>query len=107
MNATPLFFLLRLFGNEISVQKLKDNLYRHNVTLIHYRSSDVHSTGHGNTGELVWINKQVHPKFFMPCYGYRSMTTCHAKAVEQSGFPKANIIIPTTVRSSILRTASV
>ena len=80
-------------GNEISVQKLKDNLYRHNVTLIHYRSSDVHSTGHGNTGELVWINKQVHPTFFMPGYGYRSMTTCHAKAVEQSGFPRENIIL--------------
>ncbi len=81
-------------GNEISVQKLKDNLYRHGVTLIHYRSSDVHSTGHGNTGELVWINKQVHPTFFMPGYGYRSMTTCHAKAVEQSGFPRENIVIP-------------
>ncbi len=81
-------------GNELNVQKLKDNLYRHNVTLIHYRSSDVHSTGHGNTGELVWINKQVHAKFFMPAYGYRSMTTCHAKAVEQSGFPRENIIIP-------------
>ena len=80
-------------GNEISVQKLKDNLYRHNVTLIHYRSSDVHSTGHGNTGELVWINKQVHPNFFMPGYGYRSMTACHAKAVEQSGFPRENIIV--------------
>lgn len=80
-------------GNEIAVQKLKDNLYRHNVTLIHYRSSDVHSTGHGNTGELVWINKQVHPNFFMPGYGYRSMTTCHAKAVEQSGFPRENIIL--------------
>lgn len=81
-------------GNELNVQKLKDNLYRHNVTLIHYRSSDVHSTGHGNTGELVWINQQVGAKFFMPAYGYRSMTTCHAKAVEQSGFPRANIIIP-------------
>lgn len=80
-------------GNEIAVQKLKDNLYRHNVTLIHYRSSDVHSTGHGNTGELVWINKQVHPNFFMPGYGYRSMTTCHAKAVEQSGYPRENIIV--------------
>ncbi|MSU74487.1 ribonuclease J [Candidatus Kaiserbacteria bacterium] len=80
-------------GNEISVQKLKDNLYRHNVTLIHYKSSDVHSTGHGNTGELVWINKQVNAKFFMPAYGYRSMTTCHAKAVEQSGFPRENIIL--------------
>src|SRR3990167_7045322 len=81
-------------GNEIAVQKLKDNLYRHGVTLIHYRSSDVHSTGHGNTGELVWINKQVHPKFFMPDYGYHSMLRCHAKAVEQSGFPKENIIVP-------------
>lgn len=80
-------------GNEISVQKLKDNLYRHNVSLIHYRSSDVHSTGHGNTGELVWINKQVNAKFFMPAYGYRSMTACHAKAVEQSGFPRENIVV--------------
>ena len=80
-------------GNEISVQKLKDNLYRHNVTLIHYRSSDVHSTGHGNTGELVWINKQIHPNFFMPAYGYRSMTTCHARAVQQSGFPRENIVL--------------
>ena len=43
------------------------------MTLIHYRSSDVHSTGHGNTGELVWINKQVGAKFFMPYYGYYSM----------------------------------
>ncbi len=80
-------------GNEINVQKLKDNLYRNNVTLIHYRSSDVHSTGHGNTGELIWINKQVHPTFFMPSYGYRSMTACHAKAVEQSGFPRENIVL--------------
>jgi ribonuclease J len=80
-------------GNELNVQKLKDNLYRQGVTLIHYRSSDVHSTGHGNTGELVWINKQVHAKYFMPAYGYRSMTFCHAKAVEQSGFPKENIIL--------------
>jgi ribonuclease J len=80
-------------GNEISVQKLKDNLYRNNVAIIHYRSSDVHSTGHGNTGELVWINKQVNAKFFMPGYGYRSMTTCHAKAVEQAGFPRENIIL--------------
>ena len=81
-------------GNEIAVQKLKDNLYRHGVTLIHYRSSDVHSTGHGNTGELVWINKQVNAKFFMPAYGYHSMLRCHAKAVEQSGFPRENIVVP-------------
>lgn len=80
-------------GNEINVQKLKDNLYRNGASLIHYRSSDVHSTGHGNTGELVWINKQVNAKFFMPAYGYYSMTSCHAKAVEQAGRPREQIIL--------------
>jgi ribonuclease J len=80
-------------GNEIAVQRLKDNLYRANLSIIHYRTSDVHSTGHGNSGELVWMNKQVNAKFFMPAYGYRSMTTCHARAVEASGFPRENIAL--------------
>jgi ribonuclease J len=80
-------------GNELNVQRLKDNLYRNGVTLIHYRSSDVHSTGHGNTGELVWINQQVGAKFFMPAYGFYSMTACHAKAVEQAGRARESIIL--------------
>ena len=80
-------------GNEIAVQRLKDNLYRNGVTLIHYRSSDVHSTGHGNTGELIWINQQVGAKFFMPAYGYYSMTASHARAVEQAGRPRESIIL--------------
>lgn len=80
-------------GNEISVQRLKDCLYRNGVTLIHYKSSDVHSTGHGNTGELVWMNKQVNAKYFMPAYGYYSMTYNHAKAVEQAGRPRESIVI--------------
>jgi len=80
-------------GNEIAVQKLKDNLYRNGVRLLHYRASDVHSTGHGNSGELVWINQQVKPKFFMPAYGFYSMTYSHAQAVEDAGFPKENIIL--------------
>lgn len=80
-------------GNEISVQKLKDNLYRNGATIIHYRSSDVHSTGHGNAGELVWINQQVNAKYFMPGYGYYSMTWNHAKAVEQAGRPRESIIL--------------
>ncbi len=80
-------------GNEVSVQKLKDNLLRYGLHLMHYRSSDVHSTGHGNTGELVWMRKQVHPNFFMPGYGYHSMLRYHADAQIAAGFPKENVII--------------
>lgn len=81
-------------GNEVAVQRLKDNLYRHDLTIIHYRSSDVHSTGHGNTGELVWMNQKVNAKFFMPGYGYHTMLRCHARAVEQAGRARDTIIIP-------------
>jgi len=81
-------------GNEVAVQRLKDNLYRNGVRIIHYRASDVHSTGHGNTGELVWINQQIKSKFFMPAYGYHSMLRCHAQAVMDAGFSKDRVIIP-------------
>ena len=80
-------------GNELSVQKLKDNLYRRGVHIIHYRASDVHSTGHGNSGELVWIRSQVNPQFVMPAYGYHSMIRCHAYANIEAGFPKERIIL--------------
>lgn len=80
-------------GNEISVQKLKDNLYRHGLNIVHYRSSDVHSTGHGNTGELVWMREQVKPNFMMPAYGFHSMVRCHANAHVKSGFPRENVIL--------------
>ena len=81
-------------GNELSVQKLKDNIYRRGAHIIHYKASDVHSTGHGNSGELVWIREQVKPRFFMPAYGYHSMLRCHAYANIEAGFPKENVIIP-------------
>ncbi|MCL9972343.1 MAG: ribonuclease J [Candidatus Pacebacteria bacterium] len=81
-------------GNELGVQKLKDNLLRHGLSIIHYRSSDVHSTGHGNTGELVWMRQQVNPNFFMPAYGFHSMLRNHANAQVVSGFPREKVIIP-------------
>jgi len=80
-------------GNEVSVQKLKDNMFRHGLKIIHYRSSDVHSTGHGNTGELVWMREQVKPRFMMPAYGFHSMIRSHAYAHIEAGFPKENIIL--------------
>jgi len=81
-------------GNEISVRKLEDNLYRHNLKIIHYRTSDVHSTGHGNAQELAWINQKVGAKFFIPAYGHHSMLKVHAEIIKSLGFPAKNIIIP-------------
>jgi len=82
-------------GNEVSIQKLKDNLYRNDLKIIHYGMAEIHSGGHARQEDLVWINKTVNPKFFMPGYGNHSMLRIHAQIVhERNNFPKENIVVP-------------
>lgn len=81
-------------GNERAVQNLKDKLSRQGAHLIHYKTSDVHSSGHANHDELMWIHRKVHPKFFVPVHGYHYMLRVHADIERKLGMPEENIIIP-------------
>jgi ribonuclease J len=81
-------------GNEISVQTLKDNIYRKNVKVINYQGSHVHSSGHGNAGELIWINQTLKPKFLIPVHGHHYHLKNHMYAAIENGFPKENIVVP-------------
>jgi ribonuclease J len=81
-------------GNEVAVQKLKDNLYRKNVRVINYRSAAVHSSGHGNAGELIWINQTVKPKFLIPVHGHHYHLKSHMYMAIENGFPRENIAVP-------------
>lgn len=82
-------------GNGRSVQRLKDNLYRHTSNIIHYKTHDVHTSGHGNQQELVWFADKVKPRFYMPAYGFHSMTKSHAKVIIENGIvPRENVIVP-------------
>lgn len=81
-------------GNEIAVQKLKDNIYRRNVRVINYRTTAVHSSGHGNAGELVWVHHAVKPKFLIPVHGHHYHLKSHMYAAIQNGFPRENIVVP-------------
>ncbi|KKR53340.1 MAG: RNA-metabolising metallo-beta-lactamase [Parcubacteria group bacterium GW2011_GWA1_40_21] len=83
-------------GNEKTVRGLKDNLARQGAKIIHYRTSDVyiHSSGHGNRGEIEWLHKKIKSKFFIPIHGWHSMLRLHAELAETIGVPKKNIAIP-------------
>ncbi len=82
-------------GNDKAVRKLKDYLSRHGLRIVQYYTSDVHASGHGNQDELLWIQKAVGAKFFMPIHGHHSMLRAHAQAVvERNKFPEENVIIP-------------
>ncbi len=80
-------------GNEIAVQKLKDNIYRKNVKVINYQGSHVHSSGHGNAGELVWVHQTVKPKFLIPVHGHHYHLKNHMWAAIENGFPRENVVV--------------
>ena len=81
-------------GNEYSITKLKDNLYRQEARIITYLESDIHSGGHGYRGELEWIHKQINYRFFMPVHGHHYMLRMHAEMARSLGAPEKNIIVP-------------
>lgn len=81
-------------GNEVAVQKLKDNIYRKNVRVVNYRSAAVHSSGHGNASELVWVNQAVKPKFLVPVHGHHYHLKSHMYLAVENGFPRDNIVVP-------------
>lgn len=81
-------------GNEIAVQKLKDNIYRQNVRVINYQGSHVHSSGHGNAGDLIWVHQAVKPRFLIPVHGHHYHVKSHMFAAVENGFPRENIVVP-------------
>jgi ribonuclease J len=83
-------------GNEIAVQHLKDNLSRHGVRIISYRTSEeyIHATGHGNQEDIKWLHRKTHPKFFIPIHGWHSMLVKHEELAISLGMSEENIIVP-------------
>lgn len=81
-------------GNERAVQNLKDRLSRQGAHLIHYKTSDVHSSGHANYDELMWIHNKINAKFFVPVHGYHYMLRVHADLERARGTSEDNIIVP-------------
>lgn len=81
-------------GNEVAVQKLKDNIYRKNVRVINYKSAAVHSSGHGNASELVWVHQTVRPRFLLPVHGHHYHLKSHMYIAIENGFPRENIVVP-------------
>ncbi len=55
-------------GNERTIQRLKDDLYRKCDNVIHSDILDVHTSGHSNAADIQDIIGQIKPDFFLPVY---------------------------------------
>ena len=81
-------------GNERTVQRLKDNLYRQSDYVYHSDIIDVHMSGHGNINGIKQMLREISPDFFAPVYGNHYMLKEAAKIAREMGFRKDRIFVP-------------
>ncbi len=80
-------------GNERSVQKVKDQLYRLSDNVIHGSIMDVHSGGHANAGDIANILHQIKPDHFLPVYANHYMLVEAKKLAMREGFKEDQISV--------------
>ncbi|NTW26996.1 MAG: ribonuclease J [Candidatus Moranbacteria bacterium] len=80
-------------GNERTIQRLKDDLYRKCDNVIHSDILDVHTSGHSNAHDIQDIIRQIRPDFFLPVYANHYFLKEAAKLGEKVGVHKENIFV--------------
>ncbi len=80
-------------GNERSVQKVKDQIYRLSDHVIHSSIMDVHSGGHANVDDIKTILKQIKPDYFLPVYANHYMLVEAKKLALREGFREDQIFV--------------
>lgn len=80
-------------GNERTIQRLKDILYRQCNNVIHKEIMDIHGGGHALIEDIKLLIKQVRPKYLLPVYANHYLLREAAKVATADGFPAQNIFV--------------
>jgi ribonuclease J len=80
-------------GNERSIQKMKDQLYRLSDYVIHSSIMDVHSGGHANAEDIKNILEQIKPDYFLPVYANHYMLVEAKKLALRQGFKEDQVFV--------------
>ena len=92
-NDTVIFSSSVIPGNERTIQRLKDNLYRKCDNVIHTNMMDVHISGHCNADDIQEMIKQVKPDFYLPVYANHYFLKEARKLVIETGFNPKRIFV--------------
>lgn len=92
-NDTIIFSSSVIPGNERTIQRLKDGLYRKCDNVVHNNIMDVHTSGHSNAASIKEIIKQIKPDFFLPVYANHYFLKEAAKLAIQVGIHREKIFV--------------
>lgn len=92
-NDTIVFSSSVIPGNERSIQRLKDNLYRKCDNVIHSDIMDIHMGGHSNASDIQEVIKMIKPQYFLPVYANHFFLKEAVKRAVEIGFPKGKTAV--------------
>lgn len=81
-------------GNEKSVSRTIDQLFKAGAKVCYEEESRVHVSGHASQEELRIMLNVVRPKYFVPIHGEYRHLKHHAELAESVGVSAENIFIP-------------
>jgi ribonuclease J len=80
-------------GNERSIGRIINHLFRLGADVIYEKVSEVHVSGHASKEELKLMLNLVRPKYFMPVHGEYRHLVYHSLLAKKLDIPKENIFI--------------
>lgn len=80
-------------GNERSIQRLKDNLYRKCDNVIHSDIMDIHISGHSTAADIQQVIREIKPTYYIPVYAnHYFLKEAKNRAIE-IGFPEKDVFV--------------
>jgi ribonuclease J len=80
-------------GNEESVYRTINRLFRRGANVIYEPIAPVHVSGHASQEEMKLLLHLVKPKFFVPIHGELRHLRQHAAMAQELGIPEENIVV--------------
>jgi ribonuclease J len=80
-------------GNEKSVSKIINELYRKGADVVYEKSEGLHVSGHACREELKIIHALVKPKFFFPVHGEQRHLQLHGRLAKSLGMKPNHIFV--------------
>ena len=80
-------------GNEVSVSRVVNELFRRGVVVTYGKEQLLHVSGHACQEELKIIHALTKPRFFIPVHGEQRMLQIHARLAQDMGVAPNHIAV--------------
>lgn len=92
-NDTIIFSSSVIPGNERTIQRLKDSLYRQGANVVHKELVNVHAGGHAKIEDIKLLLKQAQPTYVSPVFANHYILREAEKIALGEGFDKNHVFV--------------